>query len=398
MTQPTTAGAPLPEGTRLVHIGPHKTGTTAIQASLWAARQDLLRHGVRHVGPSRNPSAAARSVAESASPYSTDKPPSISNWQRLVGEFRRASEARTVVSSEMFAWAKPPAIRRIVDDLDPSRIHVVVTLRPLARVIPSTWQQNVQAGATIELDAWIREILADRARPFWHLQRHDELLRRWLDVAGPAHVSAIVVDDRDHAYLLRAFEGLLALPEGTLEGVRDQMNRSLSMPEAEAVRAFNVAYAAEGLPRDLHARVMRFGAAQHLKRRSPRPDEPPVELPPWAEAEVASVQAEIVEGIRSLGIPIAGDLATLTRVRESGAAPALAPDGIPPDVVGSLGMALLDATGAVRTASVSKGPFRFAEPAEVARVPTYQLAGTVAGRAWRATVGRLAGALRRRGR
>jgi hypothetical protein len=59
-----------------------------------------------------------------------------------------------------------------------------------------------------------------------------------------------------------------------------------------------------------------------------------------------------------------------------------------------MGMALLESTGALRSASVSKGPFKFAEPAEVARVPTYQLAGTVAGRAWRATVGRLVGTLR----
>jgi len=38
---------------------------------------------------------------------------------------------------------------------------------------------------------------------------------------------------------------------------------------------------------------------------------------------------------------------------------------------------------------VSKGPFKFAEPAEVTRVPTYQLFGALAGRAWRGTLGRI---------
>ena len=43
---------------------------------------------------------------------------------------------------------------------------------------------------------------------------------------------------------------------GTLVDVPDQTNRSLTWPEAEAVRAFNVAFNAEKLPRDLHARTM----------------------------------------------------------------------------------------------------------------------------------------------
>ena len=211
--------------------------------------------------------------------------------------------------------------------------------------------------------------------------------------------SAVVVDDRDHAFLLRAFEGLLGVREGTLRRVEDLMNRGLTLPEAEALRAFNVAYAAEGLPRDLYARVIRFGAAQHMKRRVPPPGERHVALPAWARDEVAAIQREIVEGVRALGIPIVGSLDSL--VLDAGSGAALA-DGrsidIPPDVIGSLGMALLDATGAIRTAGVSKGPFRFAEPAEVARVPTYQLAGTVAGRAWRATVGRIVSLFSRRRR
>jgi hypothetical protein len=36
----------LPDGALLLHIGPHKTGTTAIQAALANGRPQLLRHGV----------------------------------------------------------------------------------------------------------------------------------------------------------------------------------------------------------------------------------------------------------------------------------------------------------------------------------------------------------------
>ena len=52
-------------------------------------------------------------------------------------------------------------------------------------------------------------------------------------------------------------------------------------------------------------------------------------------------------------------------------------------------MALLESTGAIRLAAISKGPFHFAEPVELGRVPTYQLGGAFAARLWRASVGRM---------
>ena len=57
-----------------------------------------------------------------------------------------------VLSSEFFADASPEAIRRVVGELDPAKVQVVVTLRPLARIIPSQWQQCVQN----QLDAALR--------------------------------------------------------------------------------------------------------------------------------------------------------------------------------------------------------------------------------------------------
>ena len=38
----------------MVHIGPHKTGTTAIQAALFAARAELERQGVTYASEGRH--------------------------------------------------------------------------------------------------------------------------------------------------------------------------------------------------------------------------------------------------------------------------------------------------------------------------------------------------------
>lgn len=383
----------LPDGTRLLHIGPHKTGTTALQAALWNARPKLLTHGVRLVGRSRNPSAAVRAAVGQRSPYG-ETPPRISNWHSLVREFRRAREPRMVVSSEFFAWAGGETIRRIVDEIDRDRVHIAVTLRPLARIIPSMWQQNVQLGMVTPFEEWVDGILAPPGaanRSFWTLERHDELIQRWADVVGADRVTAVVVDDRDHAVLIRTFEALLGVPDGTLVADHDVMNRSLTLPEAEAVRAYNIAFNANGLPRDLHARSMRFGAAQLMKRRIPPADEMRVGLPAWAVERVAATQSEIVRNIETSGIRIVGDLATLTEVGATPLSSGASTPVISPDIAASMAMGILVASGAVRTAAVNRGPFRVAEPVEVARVPTYQLFGSIVIRAWRASIGRLAG-------
>jgi hypothetical protein len=402
---------PLPNGSVLLHVGPHKTGTTALQAALWAARDELQRQGVRLAGRSRNPAGAVRAVTGQASPYADDgRTPPMWRWGRLAGEVKAAREPRVVVSSEFFAWANPTAIRRIVDDLGPERVHVAVTLRPLSRIVPSMWQQNVQAGTVSTIDAWLRDVLAktdgEKRHPFWTLQRHDELIDRWAAVLGIERVSAVVVDDRDHDVLLHAFEDLLGLSGGTLVGQSDWLNRSLTLPEAEAVRAFNLAARERHLSRGRHARLMRFGAAQVMKQRVPSAAEERVRQPDWAGAAIEAIQRDIVAAIRSSAVRVIGDLDRLlatpsahTARPDSAAVAANEPPPadvqVPADAAAAMAMGILLAAGEGRP-----GPSRLeiAEPVQVLDVPTYQLAAVIALRAWRWAFGladRVVGRFRR---
>ena len=362
----------LPEGTRLIHIGPHKTGTTSLQGALWTARNAMRDQGVLHAGRARNPANAVRAVTGQASPFSETEPPPISEWERLANELRTADEPRVVVSSEFFAWAKPADIARIVDDVGLDRVHVVVTLRPLAKVLPSMWQQNVQAGHVYTLDEWLERILnreANATKGFWQLHHHDRLIARWAAVVGIDRMTAIVVDDRDHGFLHGTFERLLGLRAGTLSVVDEYTNRSLTMPEVEAVRAFNVAYKAESLPRALNARMMRFGAAHTMKRRQPRAGEPRVELPAWAADRVAAIATEVVAGIAATGVRTIGDPGLLTGVPAlRGAAPERV-DSIPPDIAASMAMGVLHASGRVADRVAGRGRFAMPEPGELARLP-----------------------------
>jgi hypothetical protein len=391
----------VPEGTRLVHIGPHKTGTTALQGALYAAREALVAQGVRHPGRSRNPAHAVRDATGQDWPVADAPGPLTYRWRDLVRDVRRAREPRVVLSSEFFAWADPAAIRRIVDDLDPARVHVVVTLRPLARILPSHWQQNVQGGAVAPYARWLATVLEPRpgkAEPsFWHLHRHDRLIARWAEVVGPENVTAIALDEGDRGFVLRAFEQLLGVRGGTLTAVSDLSNRSLTLPEVEAVRAFNVVARADGLDRALQAKVMRLGAAQILKQRQPHPDEPRIETPQWALDRATTIGREMVANIGASGVRVVGDLDGLAAPQRSRPSGDRQPDPcIPPEVAAALAMGIVAVSGALRGRPL---PERVADPhgmTALDRAATNQVAATVAYRARDALVVRSRRLTRRR--
>jgi hypothetical protein len=388
---PEATGLLLPEGARLLHVGPHKTGTTSLQAALWAARPAMRRQGVRHIGKTRHPASAVRAVLGKSMPASSLAPAPTWHWRDLVGEFRRAKESRVVLSSELLAWATPEIVERIAADLDADRLHVAVTLRPLGRILPSQWQQNVQTGARISYDAWLRRLFGTKAKKaredFWWLHRHDELVARWAAVLGTDRVVAIVVDEQDHGMLLRTFAEMLGLRDGTLVPRRDLSNRSMTLEEVEAVRAFNGAAHEAGVDRATFAALMRFGATAHMKMRAPGPDEARIDTPQWALDRAREADESIVAGLIASGIRIVGDLSALVAPQQGGreAGPEGGPVAAPPRVAAEMAMGIALASGLVRrTGGVALGT---ADPADaLASVSPWQLASVVGYRSRAAAV------------
>src|SRR5215213_5962714 len=108
-----TPSRQLPDGTRLVHIGPYKTGTTAIQAAFHLARTAAAAQGVHYAGYGRQPMTAVMAGIGKPSPWSANrKPPNQAVWRQLVGEIRGSSARQVVLSSEAFSDGEPDANRR----------------------------------------------------------------------------------------------------------------------------------------------------------------------------------------------------------------------------------------------------------------------------------------------
>ena len=305
------APTPVPTGSRILHIGPPKTGTTALQAACWAARASLLAQGVRYAGGRQHSPLPARAVTgrQTITGDSREVPP-IRHWEALVRELSGATESRVLYSSEALAEADPAAVRRIAADVG-SRLQVLVTLRPVDAVLASQWQQSVQAGSGGRMDAWLRTILGDGSvapAPGPQLVlRQGDLVRRWTDIVGPERVTVVVVDRGDPSFLFRTAEALLGVRAGTLEPVEDQANRSLSAEELEVILRMNAQAKAAGMPNGTRTQLVAFGAAAAVKQRPAATGSTKVRLPGWAAARAAAMGEEAYASIVASGVRIHGD-------------------------------------------------------------------------------------------
>lgn len=369
----------IPKGSVLLHIGPPKTGTSALQGACHAQRDLLARAGVHYAGPGVQPSTAAFAVTRREHP-STGRPPSMRHWRSLVKEVTSHRSETVLISSEFFAGASAEQAREVIAALGGERVHVVVTLRPLGKILASRWQQNVQEGARVGYGEWLTDVLkapeSTHAKRFWSRQRHDALVARWSVAGSPERTHVVVIDDRDHDGILRTFEQLLGIPTETLAGHRDTPNRSMTLQEIEVVRAFNEQFHEAGLAPSLRYQLMSRGAATHLKRRAPLKDEPRITTPPWALDEANCVAQEMIESIYALGVKVYGDTSLLLTDRgaqQEGGLESETRISVSPEIAARAAIGVLFASGATRGYESGSNVPAWGEPYDLQRATTLQL-------------------------
>jgi hypothetical protein len=311
----------LPAGTRLLHIGIPKTGTTALQRAAAANREALLAHGVRYPGRTVNHREAVCALMGRRLGWrgAGEWVPDRSLWDELVAELDADPVRRALVSHEFASESTVEQARRFADSLGPS-LHVVVTLRGFAHLLGSSWQQYVKAGRRRPLGRWLHDLLDDE--PYKHAaqffyQRNDQaaVVRRWIEVVGVDRVTVVIADKNQPTQLTDAFEDLLGISRGLLAADDSGFaaNRSMSYPEAELVRRLNMVVRKPVISWHQYDPLVRNGGvARMLENRRPGRHEPPVGLPDWA-AEKATVRArEYADAIAATGCRVVGDLATLS--------------------------------------------------------------------------------------
>jgi hypothetical protein len=299
-----------------LHIGEPKTGTTFLQDALWGNRARLAAQGLRLPGfHYRDHSRASRDLRETPRPARDPADPWTGEWDVLAGQALRA-RGRAVISNELLAAASPQQAERAVRSLAGAEVHVVVTVRDFAAVLPAEWQESVKCRGTAGFQTWLREVMAaepaaDRRRQSWFWRVHDTLaiLAMWSRHLPPGHVHVVTVPPQEAAGLLWSrFAGVVGADPDGCDLTRARRNLSLGLAETEFLRQLNQALPA-GMPDWFYAReIKQILAHGVLGARRPAAR---MALPP-SVAGWAAGQAEIlIAGLQDAGYHIAGDLAEL---------------------------------------------------------------------------------------
>ena len=302
-----------------LHVGFHKTGTTAIQESLFANSKTLKDLGTTYA---RTGKKAAHRAAWALSDKTWGwkdrggvKTP-ISEWQKLLRKIK-LRKSQVIVSSEFFSELSDEHLSKLALDLKGMDVQIIFTIRPFSKMLSSSYQQYLKYGLKASYEEWLRDIFAvpnkSKLSPsFWKRHNHAKVIARWQRTFGSQNIHLIVVDENEPDHLYRSFEEVLKLPQQTLNAVNSVgSNRSLSHAEISLLLAINRAFPASRSWPDYEL-FIRNGAFRYITDEIKLSElDERLLTPQWALDISKEFSKKNVEKIESLNVNIYGNLQKL---------------------------------------------------------------------------------------
>src|SRR5271166_3304725 len=231
-----------------LHVGEPKTGTTFLQQVMWRNRAALAGQGV--VLPGHHPQDHFRASQDLRGIQKLPSDPAGSwtgEWEILASEARQAQQV-AVISHELFSAADEREAERAVQTLQPAEVHLVLTVRDIATLLPAEWQETVKHRNSRGWDDWLgdvidRESCSPDRRQWWFWRVHDTLAildiwSRYLP-AERVHVITAPPATAGTGLLWERFASVLGVDPGSVDLSRARANSSLGMPEIEFLRRLN---------------------------------------------------------------------------------------------------------------------------------------------------------------
>lgn len=300
-----------------LHVGEPKCGTTFLQNVMWANRSQLARQGIHLPGLSEHDQFRATQDLRGA-PQPPDDPAGswAGEWDVLVEQALRV-DGTAVISHEMLAGASPEQIDRALRGLRSVEVHVVVTVRDIASLLPAEWQETVKHQNTQRWRQWLTMIVHERTdarRIAWFWTVHDtvDLLQRWGGRLPADHVHVVTVPPRGAPpnLLWERFASVIGVDPGSVDTAVARPNSSLGLAEVEMLRHLNARLRGDNaLPQWFYAGHVKETLAHQVLAARPRQAvlSLPAALDDWA-MEVAEKQ---IAGLRGAGYDVVGDLEEL---------------------------------------------------------------------------------------
>ncbi|WP_181407442.1 hypothetical protein [Nocardioides sambongensis] len=297
-----------------MHVGLQKTGTSYLQAAMLASRDALREQGLDLVPATKREAFELMLLVRERYHAGRDPDSVPEALDRFTAALRAASGPAALLSQESLAAARPRQVERFLAACADREVHVVLTARDLGRQVPSSWQQEVKAGRTVDYGDYLHGLQESQregrgTHPWIHLDP-PAVLARWARHLPPERIHVVTVPPRGSSptLLLERFCGVLDLDPSTVRPEEDPANTSIGRVQAEVLRRVNLELPDDVRRRQVYGNVgKRWFAAQVLSAQDGAAIRLPQALRPWAE-EVADAQ---ISALAAAGYDIVGDLADL---------------------------------------------------------------------------------------
>jgi hypothetical protein len=223
-----------------IHIGLPKTATTYLQTILWASRDQLRADGLLLPGTERRDHLWTSRIVRDDPNVGNRLPRERTAWDRLREEIARW-KGSALISHEFFAAASAQQAVRMVEQLAPARVELVVTAREPLGLFTASWQESLKNKATTPIAEYSRTV-SDRPMDIWNWRTLDLrlVLERWSEAVPHERIHVLPVDtSAPREEIWHRFAGLLGLTAGAYDLSQSFPNESMGVVEAETLRRVN---------------------------------------------------------------------------------------------------------------------------------------------------------------
>ena len=293
-----------------LHIGLPKTATTYLQTVLWTNREVLHGQGVLLPGIARHDHLwSTRIIREDAQFQRVSGEHRLQAWDRVLADVEEWP-GTCVISHEFFAAATQEQAARMVEQLAPAEVHLVVTGREPLGLFTASWQESIKNRDTTPIEEYSR-VEGESGDLVWNWHTLDirSVLRRWSPAFPPERVHVLPLPGRDAPKTLiwERFAALIGADPESVDLGQTFPNTSMGVTEAETLRRINAHLGGFNSAIDRGTYIRTFLADERLVPRGGERFWPPADR--IAEARERGRAA--VDYIAEQGFDVVGDLESL---------------------------------------------------------------------------------------
>jgi hypothetical protein len=225
----------------LLHLGLPKTGTSYLQTIVWAHRAELRSAGLLVPGRERRDHLWASLVVRDDPRVGRRSPRAPEAWSVLLDE-TRAWDGDVLISHEFFCAASAEQAARVVGDLEPAEVHLVLTAREPLGLFTSSWQESLKNKGTVPIEDYGRGESDDPLEVWdWRALDLGLVLGRWAADLPPerVHVVPVPAPGAPPDELWRSFCSVLHVDPTVVGDAGRFPNASMGVAEAETLRRLN---------------------------------------------------------------------------------------------------------------------------------------------------------------